>query len=62
MRRHRHHLGHSSSDRYRQQLESVLRCLHLIHCLKWRTKTDVVLRVEEAVEQAIGEWFEFVKG
>ncbi len=60
VRRHRHHLGHAASDRYLEQLGSCLQCLHLIHCLKWRTKRDVVLRAEEAVASSVEEWFDFV--
>ncbi len=62
VRGHRHHLGHSPSpgqgDKYQVQLSGALNCLHLIHCMKWKTKRDIVLRTEEAVMQSVQvcEW------
>jgi BAI1-associated protein 3 len=38
----------------------MLKCLHLLHCLRWRTKGDVVIRAEEAVVKSVREWHAFV--
>jgi hypothetical protein len=40
------------------QLDHALRCLHVLHCLRWRTKDDVVIRVEEAVSESVRELYD----
>ena len=42
------------------QLEAILKCLHILHTLKWRTRNDIVLRVEDALLASVREWFNFV--
>ena len=61
VRRHRHYMHGASLDRFHTQLEHILKCLHILHCLRWRTKGDIVLRVEEAVIKSAREWYSFVK-
>ena len=34
--------------------------LHILHTLKWRTRNDVVLQVEDALLASVREWFNFV--
>ena len=60
IRKHRYYLG-SNFDKYYDQLEALLKCLHILHCLKWRTRGDIVLRVETAVISSIREWYKFVR-
>lgn len=59
VRKHRYYLG-INFDKYIVQLEAVLKCLHILHCLHWRTKGDVVLRVQEAITRSVREWYTFV--
>ena len=55
IRKHRYYLG-NNFDKYFAQLESLLKCLHVLHCLKWRTRGDIVVRVESAVISSVREW------
>ena len=59
VRKHRYYLG-NNYDKYFLQLESILKCLHILHCLKWRTKDDIVLRVEDAIVKSVREWYTYV--
>ena len=43
VRKHRYYLG-NNFEKYYNQLEALLKCLHILHCLKWRTRGDIVLR------------------
>lgn len=61
IRDHRNHLGGGKFAKYHVQLDHILKCLHVIHCLRWRTKGDIVLRVEEALRTSTNEWFRFVE-
>ena len=60
IRKHRYYLG-NNFDKYFAQLESLLKCLHILHCLKWRTRGDIVVRVESAVISSVREWYKFVR-
>lgn len=60
VRKHRYYLG-NHFDKYYDQLQALLRCLHILHCLKWRTRGDIVLRVETAVISSVKEWYKFVR-
>ena len=60
IRRHRSYLG-TNFVKYYHQLEALLKCLHILHCLKWRTRGDIVLRVETAVISSIREWYKFIR-
>eukprot|EP00095_Tigriopus_kingsejongensis_P000958 maker-scaffold83_size396513-snap-gene-0.15 protein:Tk00958 transcript:maker-scaffold83_size396513-snap-gene-0.15-mRNA-1 annotation:"conserved hypothetical protein" len=60
IRSHRRHLG-SNFAKYHVQLDHVLKCLHVLHCLKWRTKGDIVIRVEEALRSSVCEWFHYIE-
>ncbi len=31
------------------QLEAILQSLHILHCLKWKSRDDIVVRVEDAL-------------
>ena len=42
VRKHRYYLG-NNFEKYYNQLEALLKCLHILHCLKWRTRGDIVL-------------------
>ena len=59
VRKHRYYLG-NNYNKYFIQLESILKSLHILHCLKWRTKDDIVLRVEEAIVKSVREWYSYV--
>ena len=58
-RKHRLYIGNNSS-KYRPQLEAILQNLQILHTLKWRTRHDIVLQVEDALLAAVREWFNFV--
>ena len=60
VRKHRYYLG-NNFDKYFSQLGALLKCLHILHCLKWRTRGDIVLRVESAVVSSVREWYKFVR-
>lgn len=60
VRKHRYYLG-NNFDKYFSQMEALLKCLHILHCLKWRTRGDIVLRVEAAVISSVREWYKFVR-
>ena len=60
VRKHRYYLG-NNFDKYFAQLGALLKCLHILHCLKWRTRGDIVLRVEAAVNSSVREWYKFVR-
>ena len=60
IRKHRYYLG-NNYQKYLTQLEAVLKSLHVLHCLKWKAKEDIVLRVEEAIVRSVSEWYNFVK-
>ena len=60
IRKHRYYLG-NHFEKYFDQLEALLKCLHILHCLKWRTRGDIVLRVETAVISSVREWYKFVR-
>ena len=59
VRKHRYYLGNNYS-KYFVQLESILKCLHILHCFKWRTKDDIILRVEDAIVKSVREWYNYV--
>ena len=59
VRKHRYYLG-NNYNKYIVQLESILRCLHILHCFKWRTKDDIILRVEDAIVKSVREWYHYV--
>ncbi len=60
VRKHRHYVCGSSQAKYRVQLENLLKCLHIIHCLRWRSRQDVALLVEEAVVHSLAQWADFL--
>ena len=59
VRKHRYYLG-NNYNKYMVQLESILKCLHILHCFKWRTKDDIILRVEDAIVKSVREWYNYV--
>ena len=59
VRKHRYYLGNNYT-KYIVQLESILKCLHILHCFKWRTKDDIILRVEDAIVKSVREWYNYV--
>ena len=59
VRKHRYYLG-TNQAKYKVQLEAILQCLHIIHTLKWRTRNDIVLQVEDNLLASVREWFNFV--
>ena len=58
-RKHRLYIG-NNGPKYRTQLEAILKGLHILHTLKWRTRNDIVLQVEDALLASVREWFNFV--
>ncbi len=58
-RKHRMYLG-MNTGKYRVQLEAILQALHILHTMKWRTRNDIVLQVEDALLASVREWFNFV--
>jgi hypothetical protein len=38
-------------------LEAILKSLHILHCLKWKTREDIVVRIEDALIKSNHEWF-----
>ena len=58
-RKHRLYTG-NNADKYLVQLDAILQCLHVLHTLKWRTRNDIVLQVEDALLASVREWFKFV--
>ena len=49
-----------NTGKYRAQLEAILQALHILHTMKWRTRNDIVLQVEDALLASVREWFNFV--
>ncbi len=49
-----------NTGKYRVQLEAILQALHILHTMKWRTRNDIVLQVEDALLASVREWFNFV--
>ena len=41
-------------------MEAILKSLHILHCLKWKSKEDIVVKVEDAIVKSDSEWFRFV--
>ena len=58
-RKHRLYIG-NNGPKYRTQLEAILKGLPILHTLKWRTRNDIVLQVEDALLASVREWFNFV--
>ena len=58
-RKHRLYIG-TNPSKYLPQLDAMLQCLHILHTLKWRTRNDIVLQVEDALLASVREWFNFV--
>ena len=50
-----------SFSKYHVQLEHLLKDLHVLHCLKWKTKEDNVHKVEEAISKSLKDWFKLMK-
>lgn len=59
IRKHRLYIG-NNGPKYSVQLEAILKALHILHTLKWRTRNDIVLQVEDALLASVREWFNFV--